>query len=80
MAPQSDYEEQIEGLNRIRDKVINDTIRVISYHLPIYDDLRLEMTEYAGLTLAVRESLFHTEVRPMYDKIAILILDDDSKF
>ena len=40
--------------------------------------MRLEMSEYAGLTLAgPRELVFRVNVWPMYDQIAILILDDD---
>ena len=80
MAPMSDYEEQIRFINRIRNTVINATRRVICYNLPIYDDIRLEVTEYAGLTLAVRDSSILTLVQPMYDQFAIQILDDDSEF
>ena len=78
MIPRSDYEEQIWGINRIRNTVINATRRIICYNFPIYDDLRLEMSEYLGLTLAVRDSSAYTLVRPFYDQVAIQILDDDS--
>ena len=35
--------------------------------------------EYAGLTLAVRDSSVLTEVQPVYNQTAIQIIDDDSK-
>ena len=79
MAERSDYEEQIRGINRIRNIVINATRRIIFYDLPIYDDMRLEMSEYVGLTLDIRDSSVLTLVRPLYDQVAIRILDDDSE-
>ena len=79
MAPLTDYEEQIEGVNRIRNIVINATRRIICYNQFIYDDVRLETTEYAGLTLAIRDSSVLTRIQPMYDQVAIQILDDDSE-
>ena len=79
MAPMTDYEEQIRGINYIRNTVINATRRIICYNQPIYDDMRLEMTEYAGLTLAVRDPSVFTVVRPMYDQVAITILDNDGE-
>ena len=78
MAPRSDYEEQIRFTNRIRNDIINATRRIICYNQIIYDDIRLEVSEYAGLTLAVRDSSVITLVRPLYDQVAIQILDDDS--
>ena len=77
-----DYEEQIRGINRIRNTVINSiaTRRVVCYKQHIYDDIRLEMSEYIGLTLAVRDASVHTEVKPFYDEVAIQIVDDDSKY
>ena len=79
MAPMTDYEEQIRGINHIRNTVINETRRIICYNQPIYDDMRLEMSEYAGLTLDIRDSSVFTVVRPMYDQVAIEILDNDGK-
>ena len=79
MNPGTDYEEQMRSNNRIRDTVINATRRIICYNLPIYDDMQLEVTEYAGLTLAVRDSSVLTEVQPVYNQTAIQIIDDDSK-
>ena len=65
MAPMTDYEEQIRGLKN---------------YLLIYDDIHLEVSEYAGLTLAIRDSSVVTVVQLMYDQVAIQILDDDSEF
>ena len=79
MATMTDYEEQIQFINRIRNAVINATSRIICYNQTIYDDIRLEMSEYAGLTLAVRDASVLTEVQPMYDRATIMILDDDGK-
>ena len=79
IAARTDYEEQLFGVNRIRDTVINETRRLICYNQTIYNDVRLELSEYAGLALAVREASYHTVVEPMYDQLAIHILDDDSK-
>ena len=79
MDPGTDYEEQIRGTNRIRDTVINATRMIICYNQTIYDDMRLEASEYAGLTLAVRDSSVLTVVQPMYDQVTVQILDDDSE-
>ena len=81
MAPLTDYQEQTRSRNIIRNTVINATRRVVCYDQPIYDDVRLELPEYAGLTLDVRESpnLIITKVQSMYDQVAIQIVDDDSK-
>ena len=45
----------------------------------MYDDIRLEMTEYMGLTLSVREATIITEVQSIYDQAAIQIMDEDGK-
>ena len=80
MAEGTDYEEQTKNISRIRNTVINATRRIICYNMPIYDDLRLEVTEYAGLTLAVRDASVQTIVQSMYGEIAIEIVDDDRKW
>ena len=79
MAPLTDYEEQIRGINRIRNTVMNEMRRIICYNQTIYDDDRLEVSEYVGLTLAVRDSSVRTEVQPMYDQVNIQIVDNDSE-
>ena len=80
MAPLTDYEEQTRSRNIIRNILINATRRVICYDQPIYDDERLELMEYAGLQLDVREATVDIVlVQEQYDNAAILILDDDSQ-
>ena len=80
MAPLTDYEEQTRSRNLIRNTVINATRRVICYDQPVYNDERLELTEYAGLQLNVRDaSVDLVLVQEQYDNAAILILDDDSQ-
>ena len=75
----SDYEQQVVGFNDIRNRIINSTRRVVCYNQTIYDDTHLEAAEYIGLTLAIRRATVPTTVQPMYDQVAILILDSDSK-
>ena len=55
--------------------------RVICYDQQIYNDMHLEVAEYFGMTLTVQTALTTviTEIRPMYDQVAILILDDDGE-
>ena len=80
MAEGTDYEQQIRGLNQIRNTVINATQRLVCYDQVIHNDLSLEGSEYAGLTLEVRDgSTVQTTVEPGYENAAILIVDDDSK-
>ena len=82
MIPFSDYEPQQLLSNRIRNIGINATRRVICYDQLIYNDMRLEVSEYFGMTLTVQgvpPTTFITEIRPMYDQVAILILDDDGE-
>lgn len=80
----SDYEQQVFGFNQIRNEEINATRRIICYNQTIYDDVRLEMSEYVGMTLTVDDLETRTTVntleQPMYDQVAIQILDDDGKF
>ena len=82
MIPFSDYEQQQRLSNHIRNVGINATRRVICYNQVIYNDTRLEVAEYFGMTLTVQAmppTTALTEVRPMYDQVAILILDDDGE-
>ena len=84
MAERTDYAEQTFGVNAINDQLINATMRIICYDQPIYDDGRLEVSEYAGLTLDVDDNIqfttVRTEVQDLYDFASIQILDDDSEF
>lgn len=52
---------------------------MICYQQAIYDNIRLEMTEYVGLALAVRMATIITEVQSIYDQAAIQIMDEDGK-
>lgn len=79
MHPLTDYERQTRSVNRIRDKVINATRRVVCYNQPIYNDARVELPEYIGLQLAVRDATVVTQVLPMYSNATILIVDSDDR-
>ena len=84
MPERTDYAEQTFGVNAINDQLINATRRIICYDQPIYDDGRLEVSEYAGLTLDVDNNMQfttkRTQVQDLYDFASIRILDDDSEF
>ena len=78
--PMTDYEEQTIGTNLIRDTKITATRRIICCNQTIYNDMRLEVSEYTGLGLVPNTlSTVLTEVEPMYNESSILIIDDDSK-
>ena len=82
MDPLTDYEEQTESQNRIRNTFINATRRIVCYNQPVYNDERLELREYAGLQLSVQNASVSVDlvlVQEQYDNAAILILDDDSQ-
>ena len=82
MNPFSDYQQHTFGFNPITNTVINATRTIICYDQPIIDDMRLELSEYFGLTLVVQGmplTTVFTEIQPMYDQVAIKILDDDGK-
>ena len=73
----SDYEQQIFGFNHIRNTVFNETREIVCYNQTIYDDMRLEVSEYLGLTLTVEN--MSPYIDPFYSQVAIQILDNDSK-
>ena len=75
----ADYEEQTAYHNRISNTIIDYDHRIVCYDQIIYDDMRVELAEYAGLTLNVLQSTVISEVRPAYDSTSIHIIDDDSK-
>ena len=82
MPERTDYAEQTFPVT-IDDQLITATRRIICYNQPIYDDGRLEVSEYAGLTLDVDDGVVttvRTEVQDLYDFASIRILDDDSVF
>ena len=60
------------------------SLRLICYNQPIYDDICVELDEYAGLTLGVIDNnniltTVFARVEPMFDQASILILDNDSE-
>ena len=77
----TDFAQQTQFVNAIDDVFITELRRIVCYNQPIYEDLRLELDEYAGLTLGVMEkgTTVYTVVRPMYDEAFILIVDNDSE-
>ena len=79
----SDYAQQTSAVNAIDDSPISEVMRLICYNQTIYNDVRLELNEYMGLTLGVRDySLTRvlTFVQLTYDEASILIVDNDSRF
>ena len=74
-----DYEQHLPGFNHIRNTVFNETRRNICYNQTIYDDMRLEVSEYLGLTLTVVSNKLRAIIDPLYSQVAIQILDNDSK-
>ena len=51
----SDYAQQTSVVNAIDDSPISEAMRLICYNQTIYNDVRLELNEYMGLTLGVRD-------------------------
>ena len=83
MADGTDFAQQTRAVNIIDDTFITALMRVICYNQPIYEDMRLELDEYAGLTLGVIDNNIHTVrtiVQPMYDQASVLIVDNDSEY
>ena len=79
----SDYAQQTSAVNAIDDTLITELMRIVCYSQPIYDDLRLELDEFAGLSLGVKDNELTTvltTVQPLYDQASILIVDNDSEF
>ena len=80
MVDGTDFAEQTMSTNLIDDRVIIQQMRIVCYNQTIYEDTRLEASEYAGLALGVSQSTIRTDVQPMYGHAAIRIIDNDSKF
>ena len=85
MVEGTDFAQQTRAVNVIDGIIITELRRIICYNQPIYDDLYLEPDEYAGLTLGVIDdndfdrTTVLTEVEPLCNHTAILIVDNDSK-
>ena len=73
-----DYAQQTRTVNAIGDIKLR---RIVCYNQTIYNDSRVELDKYAGLTLGVRHNYNQplTQSKDMYDQASILILDNDSK-
>ena len=83
--PNPDYERQEFGLNEIRPERITEERRRICYNQTVYDDIRLEAMEYAGLTLEVQNLVSMqgpTTANTLVDieHTAIRIIDNDGRF
>ena len=77
----TDYAEQTFDVNVIDNEQITGKMRTVCYNQTIYDDQQLEVSEYAGLTLGIRQATVVTEVEPLYNFAAIKILDnEESKY
>ena len=55
MADGTDFAQQTRATNVIDDTFIIQEMRLICYNQPIYDDMHVELDEYAGLSLGVRQ-------------------------
>ena len=77
MIPGSDYEEETQSASTIRSTFIDDLRRQICYDQVIYDDLRLELTESAGLTLVPDDLDTFVVVQPFYHDSVFFIIDND---
>ena len=84
MADGTDYAQQTLADNVIDDTFITELMGLICYNQPIYEDMHVELDEFAGLTLGVIDNNNYlttvlTEVKSMYDQASILIVDNDSE-
>ena len=81
MAEGTDYAQQTRVID---DTFITQEMRVLCYNQPIYDDMHVELDEYAGLTLGVIDNdnvltTIPTRMEPMYAQVSMLIVDNDSE-
>ena len=78
----SDYAQQTSAVNAIDDTLITELTRIICYNQTIYNDITVELDEYIGLQLGVRDNSLTTIltlVRRMYGQASIVITDNDSE-
>ena len=68
-----DYEQQIRGFNKMQMKSLQQGA-TICYDQLIYDDSRLEVTEYMGLILLVKETRESTVVQR---GLTVIRIEDD---
>ena len=74
----SEYDYQQRSV-RLQTTVIDELHRMVCYNQVIYDDVRVEETEYVGLSLQVLSNSPRTNVAVPYHYSAIRIIDNDSK-
>ena len=74
----SEYDYQRRSV-RLQTTVIDELQRMVCYNQVIYDDVRVEETEYVGLSLQVLSNSPRTNVAVPYHYSAIQIIDNDSK-
>ena len=79
MIIRSDYEEETRFASTIRSTFIAEERRQICYNQVVYDDVRLELTETAGLRLVPDDLDTRVEAEPLYSDSVVFIIDDDSK-
>ena len=84
-SPNPDYEKQEFGFSAIRNERITEEHRKICYNQTVYDDTRLEATEYFGLTLEVQDLVAQGGPTTGYTEVdiehaAIRIIDYDGKY
>ena len=78
-APLTDYEEQTAVVNGLRDSSITETSRTVCYNQTVYCNSRLELTEYFGLGIVIRDSTsVKTLTDPVYGQTAVKILDSNN--
>ncbi|CAI8013442.1 hypothetical protein GBAR_LOCUS8518, partial [Geodia barretti] len=70
-----DYEQQIRGCNKMQSVTIEEG-ETLCYDQIIYDDARVEPTEYTGLTLLIKDATAATVIERGHT--VIRIEDDDS--
>ena len=80
----TDFAQQTLAVNVIGDTFIIQEMRLICYNQPIYEDMHVELDEFAGLTLGVIDNddiltTVLTEVKSRYDQASILIVNNDSE-
>ena len=78
MGDGTDYPQQTSTVNLIYNQQITNEIRIVCYNQTIYDDGRLEASEYVGLSLGIRQATAITNIYQGYNFAAIQIVDNDS--
>lgn len=75
----TDYKQKTATLNLISDEALTARTIVVCYNQIIYDDQRVELAEYTGLSMDISQASTKTLIQPLHKHSAIQIVDDDSK-